>query len=178
MKTPQDVVRENFEAERLAIETHNAIARVLKTRFNGKRVNRRIVKILENEFREMYGGNPVVYFEEVAGLNNILLWSIPGAKDHSVRRSHFIGHDEDLLNYNPEIFEDRDMCNGSAAIERNKRREAITEENYRELSEAVSALQNAKETLERLGSYGQPFENDLWKIRRDASLYSERSGGY
>ncbi len=116
IKALTDKLLKDLEREEMAIELHEAIAGVLKEKFQGKKITRRLVTLLEPIVSGVLPGSHVSY-HEIAGMLNIQVWG--GTLKHDDTFRFFIGYDsQDLASYDSAVFEERDACHGKAARKR------------------------------------------------------------
>ncbi len=129
-------VLKDLNRERVALHVHETIANILKEKWAGKKITKRLEAHVKAAFP-----NATVHYGLEYGQLNVSVWGLGTAEKYDERIRCFIGYDSDLGEYKPEVFEDRDACHGSAAAKRIAEREALISE---EGSKRLYALANAK----------------------------------
>ena len=133
---------------------HKAIRKVLD-KWDGKKINRRIVEQIK---KEAFPGdeNVIVHYSDEYGQLYIRIWGGSTGVHYDNRMSFFIGYWNNhgdprcLQAYKAEAFEDTDGCNGKWAEERNAQRQAILDNPHKlyPLVSAVNAARDAWATLQ------------------------------
>ncbi len=136
-------IQERIISEERYINYHNAIAKVLREKYDGKQLTKRI----EGQVRAELGlteDDPT----RIIFVNDYLLKLEVWTRNYNDRLSFHLGHQQDRLCYNPARFEDIDGHHGEHARKRNEFREGILADGFDEVVEAVLKKQAAKQALE------------------------------
>lgn len=171
----EKAIRAGIDRENNGILIHETIASILKAKWNGKRINRRIVEQVKTALASKFGKEPVVYYDELAGMTNLRIWSYPGHETSDKSDSFFLGYSgrlgtNDLAAYPSEVFEERDACHGNAAKERNAKREKALKGSVSKWADTVNAFVKAKREFDNISSYDFP---DWYNLQRLAGLLND-----
>ena len=112
------------DREAVAIRIHNAISAVLRNRFQGKKVNKRVEGYVVDE---LMARGVTVETEYIAGMTYLRVWGIGPFTGYSDCSRHFLGYAQDIACYDSARFAELDACNGEAAIRRNADRNSLLE---------------------------------------------------
>jgi hypothetical protein len=169
MKTTRQVILDCMKEEEENIEYHEKIAHVLGAYFPGKQINKR----LETKLQTLFPGETWSLYT-TAGQCYVQIWGGKTGRDFNNRRRHFLGYTgslgtNDLAAYDPAVFEDRDICHGSAAHERQESRKATLATNEPEEIDALlfnytMVQANLKEALETVEDHYSILENHKIKL--------------
>jgi hypothetical protein len=136
----KDILEENYAQEANAIRVHDAIAEVIKTRWQGKKLNKRIA----DQVKEKLGDDMMVsFYRDTSSRWNQVKISVWGSMDfysYEKRLEVYLGNVEDTEAYTVEKFENHDGRYGHAAKERNRKRSEILN-NPTRLAEIVKAIE-------------------------------------
>jgi hypothetical protein len=125
--------------EELYVKYHNGIAKVLREKYSGKQLTKR----LEGHVRTELGLSEKT---TIRFCNDYLLkleiWT-----DYNERMTFYMGHERDRIVYDPRRFEEQDACHGAAAEARNEVRKGLLTDGIDEVIEAVLKKQAAKQAL-------------------------------
>ena len=159
--TPEDIktiVRANYNREATYITVHDLIARILREKYQGKKLTKRIEDQVKGALEkakfdgELRAGAPVVSFTKDGTLSHLSIWGIRHAEDFSKRMYIFLGYNGEIDNYDAATFEEHDARNGRAAKERNAERSKLlsSEAELAFLAELVNKIRHAKTELKVL----------------------------
>lgn len=148
--------------ETLSISAHDTLAAVLKAKWDGKKITKRI----ETDFRKAFYGEdtrPVVRYTTEHGLAYLETWLL----DYNNRIRLFIGYTGALGimgahpsryigRYSADEFEDADCSNGKPAKERQEARRLLLDDpdKLQDLADAIDAAKRAKEQVKAMVEYG------------------------
>jgi hypothetical protein len=171
-KALKDILRQEYEREDESIAIHDCIGEILRKKWNSKKINARLAEQVKKALSEMFGKEPVVYYDNNPAIGQLYLkiWNTPHYPtfDHATR--HFVGyHSSDLSAYDPNVFEDRDCANGNPAKERNEKRAAMMHGDNSGVLGVVNAYLYAKSEIDRVSSLDIP---DWYDIQRAVGILS------
>lgn len=116
-----DIIQNRISREQDGIDLHDKLAKVLRDSFDGKKLTRRLVTKLKAVLPE----HSVIYWKELAGMYQIEVWRYGHFDSMDNRWNALVAYDSDKECYDAEIFEQRDLCHGSAAKKRQGERLAL-----------------------------------------------------
>lgn len=152
-------IQERIISEERYINYHNAIAKVLREKYDGKQLTKRIEGQVRAELS--LPETTIVRFNHDY-LLKLEIWT----NNYNERMTFYMGYERDRLAYHPAIFEEVDAAHGPAAQQRNETREGLLASGIDEVIEAVLKKHAAKKTLEeaeqQLNSLIEVFpDNDI-----------------
>tara|TARA_R100000655_G_scaffold101434_2_gene146567 strand:+ start:61 stop:648 length:588 start_codon:yes stop_codon:yes gene_type:complete len=115
------IIQNQISREQDGIDLHDKLAKVLRDSFNGKKLTRRLV----TKFKALLPENSVIYWKELAGMYSIEVWRYGCFDSMNNRWNALVAYDSDKKCYDAKIFEERDLCHGSAAKKRQETRLAL-----------------------------------------------------
>ena len=148
-------------AENYGIAAHKALADVLRDRFNGKKLTKRV----EGYFLDKFFVNApelkekaVVRYSEDFGQCKLQLWGVCCWKSYDKRLEMFICNKGEASNaFNHDSFERADSCHASPAEERNKARAAFCQgDDIKRVAAIVAQMDSLRAELEQLTEHGKP----------------------
>lgn len=170
MKTIEQALVEKIESdmkrESENIEVHDIIANILKTKWEGKRLNARIATQVKETLSALYGKEPIVSYDVSGqggfGQATLSIWSTPHWPDCNQRTVVYLAHNSPPSapeykghwygEVHAEGFEHMDICHGSAAKERNANRVKLLKdkESIHVLAEAIRNVRTSWATIQKL----------------------------
>ena len=151
----------NSEAKRIAI--HDAIASLIKERWEGKKITKLFATALSARLGHQ------AYLTSTVGMAQIEVWGagspFPLFGD---RVSFYLGSDRHGGMANLETFEQTDKCHGKAAKDRQNRRLEILRNPLmiEELALAGAQYQAASSRIKSLLEFGGDFEPDRYTLEK------------
>ncbi len=128
----RDEVRSDMARESWQLMAHNTLAAILKTKWDNKKLNARLVDQFKDSFKRINGFEPSAYLRKEYGSMSLETWGFGPFQTSSNRVSLHIGYDSEPTeprlfganynNYKANSFENADVSNGSAAHDRNMER--------------------------------------------------------
>lgn len=167
-------LREEFLVEEENIRIHKAIRTFLDTQ-KGKNIDGWFLKRAKKYFLEKHGWT-VSMQHSVVTLVYLIVFGGDTHRDYHNSHRFFLGHDTEMVNYDPERFEYHQASTGTAAIKRNENRQAVLS-NYSWLSmisTCIDDFKKAKETLKNEMGQPGPGEVTYYIIRDLAGLEEKR----
>lgn len=157
MQTLIESIESDIERESQWIVVHDIIASLLKEKWEGKRLNRRIADQVKEKLTALYGKEPIVSYEVDGtsgfGSARLNIWNTPHW-EYGSRNSFYLAHNSRpsepkykghwFGEVHAEGFEYMDICHGSAAKERNVERAKLLK-NTKTLDELSIAILAVKE---------------------------------
>lgn len=162
MKSTAELLREkvkrDMEADAQRLAVHDLVLEILKDKWKGKQLNKRIATQVEEKLKEVFpNDSPVVYYNKEGYRRiGIKVWGVMGY-DYGKRIEMDITHEQTGYLVDPEQFDQNlDARHGSAARERVKEYEELlnNDENFAKIAKAVDAIKKAKADLEKLTADG------------------------
>jgi hypothetical protein len=185
-KTIRDIVQARHDSELAHIAVHDCLAQLIREKWEGKKLNKRLATQLKEK---LYPGDdtPVVYYSAEYGMHQIYIWgkSTPWPT-HSDRLVIYLAHDsipsEPKYNgswsgaINAAGFEHGDCCHGSAAKERNVRRQNLLKDSKTLAAIAIQINQcrAAWKAINDLTEWETDAQPDRYPIIELTGLQEER----
>lgn len=172
-KTLREAIASDFDREQWSIAAHDALARVIKNKWVGKKVNKRI----EQQFKEEFAPDPamqaklVTYLEYIASMCNLKVWGFGPYKRSDECLTMFLGYADlefrgdgnprQTRSFNSltvEGFEENDGCHGKHAKDRQEKRKHLLNGSgiIAQMAALIDTINDAKAKLETLGEYDAP----------------------
>lgn len=151
----------DLNREAVLIAIHDVIAEVIKEKWVGKKVNKRLETQVKERLETLYGDTVVVYYTGRA----LKIWGIPGLDVKGGYPEFYLGNLDAL---DLEKFEkDADGCHGYWARERNKNRTFLLEEGttLKILADKIDAKKRLEEEIEALTAYETPGHDVHWIVK-------------
>lgn len=136
-------IQERLLQEEKLIKYHDAIAKVLREKYDGKQLTKRIEGQVRAELG-MSDDDPT----RIIFSNDYLLKLEVWTRNYNDRLTFYLGYRQDRLCYDPKRFEDVDVQHGQHARKRNEFREGILADGIDEVIDAVLKKNAAKKALE------------------------------
>lgn len=134
-KLLRDTVLNEMTEEARHLMAHNILAAILKTKWDGKKINARIVEQFKESFKRTNDVEVYARLDRHCGMTNLEVWGFGQHTTSSNRLILFIGYDSEPTEprlagacvnaYRAEAFEETDLCHGRAAHERNEKRSKL-----------------------------------------------------
>ena len=156
----REQIGRDIEVESYGIAAHKALAEVLREKFNGKKLTKRI----EGYFLDKFFINApelkekaIVRYSDEHEQCKLQVWNVCCWKSFDQRLSMFICHKDKAGAFSPEDFESEDRCHASPAEERNKARAAFCQgEEIKRVAAIVAQMDSLRAELEQLTEHGKP----------------------
>lgn len=154
---------DKIKVEEAGISAHKALAAVLREKFNGKKLTKRI----EGYFRDKFFVNAqelkekaLVRYSENFGMCQLQLSGIFPWDTYDKQLLMFICHKGDKSEaYDPESFESEDCCHATPAEKRNASRfEFCQGDDIKRVAEIAAQMDELRAELESLTEFGKPGE--------------------
>lgn len=164
----EEMVKTNMAEEARRVKLHQEIADLLREKFDGKKL---APGWMVRHLRTRHPDWTICERGLEYGQFTVEIGGGDSGYSSMNRASFFIGYTSELARYKPELFEDRDTCNGNAAIERNKKRQAFLDSGKAfEMANIIDTLNNVHESLSNMFDDNQ----DHYSIRKLLSYHKER----
>lgn len=129
-KAIRGILEESIAGEVETIRVHDAIARIISAKFEGKQVTKRLATLLRAEMQ--WPETCVVAWDTEHGTGKVRVWG-KGTPwlDYNASATFYVGHTgwlmgpNELASMTRDVFEKCDNANGGAAKARNARRETL-----------------------------------------------------
>lgn len=127
-------------------EVVHEIYTVLRDKFNGKKITRRLATLIQNAHPSW-----TVYYDKSYGSVHLSIWGGDSGLDSFSDRMHIlVGYEDDLEEYDPSIFPKRAVCY-YAGLKRNEKRAAFLDsEDPTKLALLMNKFQRAREELKAM----------------------------
>lgn len=139
-KLVADREREEKRALCIVQEIHD----ILKTKFHGKKITRRLATVVQKAHPSW-----TVFYDNAYGTIRLSIWGgSSGFESHSKRMNVLVAYEKDIESYDSSVFPDRAVCYYAGA-ERNEQRNAfLASDAPEELAIAVARLKAAKDVVQ------------------------------
>src|SRR6187549_3723369 len=108
------IIQSHIDRELPAIEVHDIIAGIIKEKWEGKPINKRLANQLKEKLTALYGKEPVVFYEP-GYLYYVKVWGTPAWPTYNEQHQFFLGHanSQNTAALSSEEFHNRtDACHG------------------------------------------------------------------
>ena len=161
-------ISEDMDRESHSIRAHDALAKVLREKWAGKKLTKRIAE----HFRAEMGltESAAVHVGNEYGMMQLSVWGAETPWPHYDKRlMMLIAYDtqptEPRLSgafigcYDPASFEYAELCHGTAAKERNKKRNELINnwESIEKIATVIHSINRGKAQLEDMTQHGAAF---------------------
>lgn len=158
LETLRDRVQRDFTREQLLIDIHDVILGVLKEKWVGKKINKRLETQVKDRLVAQYGDGVIVYYTG----RSLKVWGIPNLDVKHGYPEFYFGHKETI---DPEYFEnDADGCHGVHARKRNVNRKWLLDNTLTlwTLANKIDARTRLEEEIADLTAYETPGYEVQW----------------
>jgi hypothetical protein len=151
-ETIVQTITAGMKDEQASIALYDALLPIME-RFDGKQITRRIATAVTKAFPDW-----TVYYDDNYSLFAIRVWGGSTGRDYNGAATFYLGY-KSSPTFTLEHFKDTNAWAGSAARERNTKREAILSDDARiaEMAEAFAAFTEAKARFD--AALDGPIEN-------------------
>jgi hypothetical protein len=135
-------LKAEIEQDKKYYDLHQKCADVFKA-FEGKQITKRMESALKKAYPEW-----TIYYSAEYGMYHIKVWGLAcGRPSYDNAQHMLLGYESDPV-YTAENFEKFDCCHGSAAIERNQKRDKfLASPELEGVAQAIMDFKRAEEAL-------------------------------
>lgn len=145
-QTVRKLVADRIEEEARALSTVQEIHDILKTKFHGKKITKRLATAVQKAHPSW-----TVFYDNAYGYIRLSIWGgDSGCESHSKRMNILVAYEKDIEPYDSAVFPDRAVCYYAGAKRNEQRNAFLDSDDPEKLAIAIAQLKAAKDVVQGL----------------------------